>query len=565
MNSPERAIQKKRQIELAQIDRSSAEALHLFKKNTLKRLEMKTLLKEQHSRAIEECKFSEERGLENCFFTVADRFLTVYDSKHFGEHVSLLAQFKSERNLDADVQAGDLFAACWVSSTSISSLEGTIAHERGDALVACAGENKCVQVISLVKSAVARAFKGEHAEAVNLLAHNHRMFEDIVVSASEIEQVMCFWSFKEDRCVYKVTNVGKGLKSICLLNDGAIVCAFANQSKAKRIQFNIPSNKKYDDDDDDNNNNVSSDDKNKNKKKEKKKEPIVIDLSDKKIEEKFVTLIDFGFKSKSSGIDCIQAKEISEDDADDAQFTSDYNNENDYNDDDDLLYEDNENKNKKSKTSTTKTATTTPATATKTKSSSSSSSVRTSKRQILVAKNNVSEVSCVDFSNGFAEDKLKLKTLFKVENAKTAFPMAKTNSRRSATFGLSHDGSFIACGNGSRDGIVYVYDLCLSDTTDTTTNKTSDGSLIAKYLPHERHSGMMLDCIRSAAISKDCRHVLATTDANDSTSRAGILFRYEIIADQLEEYQPPQKKPASFSVDVCASAPTATALAVVQK
>ena len=104
-----------------------------------------------------------------------------------------------------------------------------------------------------------------------------------------------------------------------------------------------------------------------------------------------------------------------------------------------------------------------------------------------------------------------------------------------------------------------------TEPTDTTTNKTSDGSLIAKYLPHERHSGMMLDCIRSAAISKDCRHVLATTDANDSTSRAGILFRYEIIADQLEEYQPPQKKPASFSVDVCASAPTATALAVVQK
>ena len=52
----------------------------------------------------------------------------------------------------------------------------------------------------------------------------------------------------------------------------------------------------------------------------------------------------------------------------------------------------------------------------------------------------------------------------------------------------------------------------------------------------------MLDVIRSCAIAKDCRHVLGTTDANDGTNRAGIMFRYEIIPEQPKEYEPPMLK-----------------------
>jgi hypothetical protein len=147
----------------------------------------------------------------------------------------------------------------------------------------------------------------------------------------------------------------------------------------------------------------------------------------------------------------------------------------------------------------------------------------------------------VDFSDGF--DQAKIETTFRVEDAKSnaPAPTSKTNGKRTVSFGLSHDGAFLACGNGTRDGIVYVYDLNANKSGDGLSDDAAQPSsplLAAKLLPHERHSGTMLDVIRSCAIAKDCRHVLGTTDANDGTNRAGIVFRYEIIPEQPKEYEP---------------------------
>ena len=148
----------------------------------------------------------------------------------------------------------------------------------------------------------------------------------------------------------------------------------------------------------------------------------------------------------------------------------------------------------------------------------------------------------VDFSNGF--DQAKIETTFRVEDAKSNAPAltSKTNGKRTVSFGLSHDGAFLACGNGTRDGIVYVYDLNAKKSGDDGLSddaaQPSSPLLAAKLLPHERHSGTMLDVIRSCAIAKDCRHVLGTTDANDGTNRAWIVFRYEIIPEQPKEYEP---------------------------
>jgi len=226
--------------------------------------------------------------------------------------------------------------------------------------------------------------------------------------------------------------------------------------------------------------------------------------------------VNFGFgqasaKSKSIGIDCIQS------------FEED-------------IEEGEDNKKKKQK------KTTTDNNNNNTKKKKEDSIINAPKRrQILVAKSASSEVSVVDFSDGF--DQAKIETTFRVEDAKSnaPAPTSKTNGKRTVSFGLSHDGAFLACGNGTRDGIVYVYDLNANKSGDGLSDDAAQPSsplLAAKLLPHERHSGTMLDVIRSCAIAKDCRHVLGTTDANDGTNRAGIVFRYEIIPEQPKEYEP---------------------------
>ena len=127
-------------------------------------------------------------------------------------------------------------------------------------------------------------------------------------------------------------------------------------------------------------------------------------------------------------------------------------------------------------------------------------------------------------------------------NPTSSAPTSKTNGKRTVSFGLSHDATFLACGNGSRDGIVYVYDLNVEESGDDSSSQLLRLYSRQKLLPHERHSGTMLDVIRSCAIAKDCRHVLGTTDANDGTNRAGIMFRYEIIPEQPKEYEPSMLK-----------------------
>jgi len=268
-----------------------------------------------------------------------------------------------------------------------------------------------------------------------------------------------------------------------------------------------------------------------------KKYPKKINSVDASKDSKCYSAVNFGFgqasaKSKggdkSIGIDCIQSFE---EDVEEEETT---------------VASEDDNKNKKQKKMTDKNNNIIINNKKKKDQHGDKINASQKRRRILVAKTADSEVSVVDFSNGF-EKGTKIETTFRVENAKSNVPAptSKTNGKRTVSFGLSHDGTFLACGNGTRDGIVYVYDLNVGDEKASGDGlgdaQKPSPALAAKLLPHERHSGTMLDVIRSCAIAKDCRHVLGTTDANDGTNRAGIVFRYEIIPEQPKEYEPPMK------------------------
>ena len=496
MNSPARKILKKRTQELGNISNQSD--LHRFRKDLLKKLEMKTVIKENHERAIEEMKFnfttSFNSKCSNFFASVGADMLTVYDDNHFGDHVALVCQFKNTENLKAKTKGGPLYCLSWVDAKRSE-------HEQGDALIAVAGEDMVVSIVSVSESAVVQILRGGHCKApITGLATNKNL-SDIVVSLSEEEQKICMWSLKENRVIAEIINVGIGCKTMTLLEDGSLVCGFKTGSIGKRFTNFVSL--------------VSS--VANNSTTTTTTYPKKMSSVDASKDSKCYATVNFGFgqasaKAKSIGIDCIQS------------FEED-------------IEEGEDNKKKKQK------KTTTTDNNNNTKKKKEDSIINAPKRrQILVAKSASSEVSVVDFSNGF--DQAKIETTFIVEDAKSnaPAPTSKTNGKRTVSFGLSHDGAFLACGNGTRDGIVYVYDLNANKSGDDGLSddaaQPSSPLLAAKLLPHERHSGTMLDVIRSCAIAKDCRHVLGTTDANDGTNRAGIVFRYEIIQEQPKEYEP---------------------------
>lgn len=493
MNSPQRKILKKRTQELGNVSN-----LHRFRKDLLKKLEMKTVIKENHERAIEEIKFNFTKSLffkcSNLFASVGSDVLTVYDDNHFGDHVALVCQFKNTENMKAKTKGGPLYCLSWVDAKKRE-------HEQGDALIAVAGEDMVVSIVSVSESAVVQILRGGHAKApITGLATNKNL-SDIVVSLSEEEQKICMWSLKENRVIAEIVNVGIGCKTMTLLEDGSLVCGFKTGSIGKRFTNFVSLVSVA-------NNNTTT-------------YPKKMSSVDASKDSKCYATVNFGFGQasakakggdKSIGIDCIQS------------FEED-------------IEEGEDNKKKKQKKTTTDNNN-------NTKKKKKDSIINAPKRrQILVAKSASSEVSVVDFSDGF--DQAKIETTFRVEDAKSnaPAPTSKTNGKRTVSFGLSHDGAFLACGNGTRDGIVYVYDLNANKSGDDGLSDDADQPssplLAAKLLPHERHSGTMLDVIRSCAIAKDCRHVLGTTDANDGTNRAGIVFRYEIIPEQPKEYEPP--------------------------
>lgn len=493
MNSPQRKILKKRTQELGNVSN-----LHRFRKDLLKKLEMKTVIKENHERAIEEMKFNSTKSFfskcSNLFASVGSDVLTVYDDNHFGDHVALVCQFKNTENMKAKTKGGPLYCLSWVDAKKRE-------HEQGDALIAVAGEDMVVSIVSVSESAVVQILRGGHAKApITGLATNKNL-SDIVVSLSEEEQKICMWSLKENRVIAEIVNVGIGCKTMTLLEDGSLVCGFKTGSIGKRFTNFVSLVSVA-------NNNTTT-------------YPKKMSSVDASKDSKCYATVNFGFGQasakakggdKSIGIDCIQS------------FEED-------------IEEGEDNKKKKQKKTTTDNNN-------NMKKKKEDSIINAPKRrQILVAKSASSEVSVVDFSDGF--DQAKIETTFRVEDAKSnaPAPTSKTNGKRTVSFGLSHDGAFLACGNGTRDGIVYVYDLNANKSGDDGLSDDADQPssplLAAKLLPHERHSGTMLDVIRSCAIAKDCRHVLGTTDANDGTNRAGIVFRYEIIPEQPKEYEPP--------------------------
>ncbi|WIA19912.1 hypothetical protein OEZ85_005805 [Tetradesmus obliquus] len=135
-----------------------------FRRQALKGLKLKTVIKESHCSAVQALAFNLcDAGCRNLFATVGKDQATIYDDQHMSDHIAVVASLSLSDSIE---QAQDAFqVCCWVNCSGLSR------HPYGDALLAVAGSDPHIHIISVAEAAaVAQLPLPPGASAVELSA-----------------------------------------------------------------------------------------------------------------------------------------------------------------------------------------------------------------------------------------------------------------------------------------------------------------------------------------------------------------------------------------------------------
>ena len=165
MNSPERALRRALANEDARAN--GEDERRARRKESLKRLKVKTIVRESDLKGITHCEYAHESArCENLFATCGESLVTIYDDEHFGDHVSAIAQYAHD---------GKVATVAWIR-TPVSANDGqenalrtkgkikakgnaktnasAWVHEFGDAALAVGDERGVIVVISVASNRV---------------------------------------------------------------------------------------------------------------------------------------------------------------------------------------------------------------------------------------------------------------------------------------------------------------------------------------------------------------------------------------------------------------------------
>jgi len=114
MNSPQRALKRQREQEARTV--TSEAAKDAARVATLKALKLKTVVRESHgASATTHCEYAHGTSkCSNLFATCGGELVTIYDDEHFGDHVSVVAQYANAS--DERQRGGRVTSVAWVSS-----------------------------------------------------------------------------------------------------------------------------------------------------------------------------------------------------------------------------------------------------------------------------------------------------------------------------------------------------------------------------------------------------------------------------------------------------------------
>ena len=186
MNSPQRALARKRAMEETHVANDDGTKRDAGRRHALSTLKVKTVIREARTsaaRAIEHRRATRggNDGGRNLFVTCGGNQATVYDGEHFGDHVAVVAQYAHETT--EHQRGGEVTAVCWVRSigddddedegkenvqktaatttnkkakkmTSDASSLGGGGHEFGDAILTIGDEHGFLSVISVAENRV---------------------------------------------------------------------------------------------------------------------------------------------------------------------------------------------------------------------------------------------------------------------------------------------------------------------------------------------------------------------------------------------------------------------------
>lgn len=185
MNAEEASLLWNRKDEVDQIGGPAA-----HRQLALKHLKLKTIIKESHASPVHQLMFNyTNKSMQNLFATVGKDQATVYDDLHMGDFIAVVVNFTNQKTDHA--VGGDLQACTWINATRVTK------HPHGDALLAVAGADHNISLISIVEARVVSLFKGHSKTVIDLAAPSD--CPGLLVSLS-IDGNIRLWHASREEC-----------------------------------------------------------------------------------------------------------------------------------------------------------------------------------------------------------------------------------------------------------------------------------------------------------------------------------------------------------------------------
>mmetsp|Transcript_14508 Transcript_14508/g.34437 ORF Transcript_14508/g.34437 Transcript_14508/m.34437 type:complete len:419 (+) Transcript_14508:379-1635(+) len=155
MNSEARALLAAQQAEEENFPGGSES----FRRNALQNLKLKTVVKESHNSPVNCLSFNHVNELADArlFATVGKDQATIYDNMHMGDYIGVVVHFHNVATEFA--RGGELGVCAWVNA------DGWRPHPHGDLILAVAGDDHNISIISVVESCVISLLE-EHTSRV---------------------------------------------------------------------------------------------------------------------------------------------------------------------------------------------------------------------------------------------------------------------------------------------------------------------------------------------------------------------------------------------------------------
>ncbi|CAD7695729.1 unnamed protein product [Ostreobium quekettii] len=158
MNSIELAKERQRSAEV-----EAAGGLDKFRRHALQHLWHGTTVKEAHASPVSCVSYNHASAeSRNLFASVGGDQATVYRDDHLGGYVSILVQFTNEQT--KLTKGGGLNACAWLNATGLHD-----PHQE-DELLAVAGTDTNISIISIVEAQVTALLKGHMCQVIELVS-----------------------------------------------------------------------------------------------------------------------------------------------------------------------------------------------------------------------------------------------------------------------------------------------------------------------------------------------------------------------------------------------------------